>query len=144
MSFRAQICSSPIADITETTRSLPSANPSLICTQGLRTYSAIRIFFLKKKERQNTSCTYRKSLRKTTISMNQKHDQRLGKFQVQFSVLQLNSNVVALNVIIIGKDKIICVSLGNLKYQNSVLPPKVPEKKCTQVKSSKQETSGAK
>ncbi|MFS7972092.1 hypothetical protein Hanom_Chr09g00840701 [Helianthus anomalus] len=32
MSLRAQICSSPMADITLTTRSFPSANPSLICT----------------------------------------------------------------------------------------------------------------
>jgi hypothetical protein len=33
MSFRAQICSSPIADMTVTTRSFPSANPSLIYTK---------------------------------------------------------------------------------------------------------------
>lgn len=32
MSLRAQICSSPIADITDTTRSFPSAKPSFICT----------------------------------------------------------------------------------------------------------------
>jgi hypothetical protein len=31
MSFKAQICSSPMADITVTTKSFPSANPSLIC-----------------------------------------------------------------------------------------------------------------
>jgi len=30
-SLRAQICSSPMEDITVTTRSLPSPNPSLIC-----------------------------------------------------------------------------------------------------------------
>lgn len=33
MSLRAQICSSPIDDITVTTRSFPSANPSLIYMQ---------------------------------------------------------------------------------------------------------------
>lgn len=33
MSLRAQICSSPIADMTVTTRSFPSANPSLIYTE---------------------------------------------------------------------------------------------------------------
>ena len=33
MSLRAQICSSPIADMTVTTRSFPSANPSLIYIQ---------------------------------------------------------------------------------------------------------------
>lgn len=33
MSLRAQICSSPIADMTVTTRSFPSANPSLIYTK---------------------------------------------------------------------------------------------------------------
>lgn len=31
MSLRALICSSPIADITLTTKSFPSAKPSLIC-----------------------------------------------------------------------------------------------------------------
>lgn len=35
MSLRAQICSSPIEDMTVTIRSFPSANPSLICMEHM-------------------------------------------------------------------------------------------------------------
>lgn len=41
MSLRAQICSSPMADITLTTRSFPSPKPSLICTQTNKTYRLV-------------------------------------------------------------------------------------------------------